>query len=105
MATISNLNVEVGDTETDLIESTETSTNEDRAFGVGNGAKEIIATIWGSDNNEDWNEEDVRPMPPNIYDTLILGAHHYPYVKLTARTTSSGETSIVDAYLTYAFST
>ena len=35
MATKSNLNVEVGDTETEIIESTLTSTNEDRTFGVG----------------------------------------------------------------------
>jgi len=51
MAIKSALGVEVGDTETEIIESTLTFTDEDRIFGVGNGDKEIIATAWGSDDN------------------------------------------------------
>ena len=101
MATKSALGVEVGDTETEIIESTLTSTNEDRKFGVGNGEKENIATAWGSDDNQDWNEEESKTISPGIYDTLILGPHHYPFVKLTGRTTTPDETSIVDGYLTY----
>ena len=102
MATISRLAVEVRDTETEIIESTHTSTNEDRIFGVGNGEKEIIATIWGSDDGQNWNEEESKTIPPGSYEILKLGPHHFPRVKLTGRTTAPDETSIVDAYLTYA---
>jgi hypothetical protein len=101
MATKSRLNVEVKDSETEVIESTYTSTSEERNFGVGNGEKEIIATVWGSDDNQTWDEEDSKTIAPSNYDTLTAGTSHYPYVKLTCRTTTSGEISIVDGYLTY----
>ncbi len=102
MTTISRLNIEVGDTETELIESTLTSTNEDRTFGVGNREKEIKATVWGSNDSLNWNEEESKTIPPGSYEILILGTHHFPKVKLTGRTTNSDETSVVDAYLTYS---
>ena len=101
MTTISRLGVEVRDTETEIIESTLTSTSEDRIFGVGNGEKEIIATIWGSDDGQNWNEEESKTIPPRVYEILILGLNHLPRVKLTGRTTNSDETSVVDVYLTY----
>jgi len=102
LATKSVLGVEVGDTETEIIGSTETSTSEDRVFAVGNRTKEIIATAWGSDDGQNWNEEVSKTIPPGGYEILILGAHHFPRVKLTGRTTTPGEKSIVDAYLTYS---
>jgi hypothetical protein len=101
MATKSNLGVEVGDTETEIIESTYTSTNVDRVFGVGNITKEIIATAWGSDDNQNWVEEESKTIGPGEYKILIVGIHHVPFVKLTGRTTAPGEKSIVDTYLTY----
>jgi hypothetical protein len=101
MTTKSRLNVEVGDTETEIIESTETVSSEERKFGVGNGEKEIIATAWGSDDNQNWHEEDSATIGPGRYKILIVGPSHDPWVKLTARTSGSGETSIVDGYLTY----
>ena len=75
---------------------------EDRRFGVGNGDNEINATAWGSDDNQNWTEEESKTIAPNNYETLIVGLNHYPYVKLTGRTTSSGQTSTVDGYLTYS---
>jgi hypothetical protein len=101
MAIISRLDVEVRDTETEIIESIKTSTSEDRIFGVGNGEKEIIATAWGSDDEQEWEEVESKTIPPENYRTLIVGNNHLPYVKLTGRTTTSGEISIVDGYLTY----
>ena len=101
MATKSSLNVEVGDSETEIIESTHTSTESDRTFGVGNGDKEIIATAWGSDDEENWFKEESKTVAAHAYKILIVGLHHYPYVKLTGRTTTSGQTSIIDGYLTY----
>ncbi len=101
MATISNLGVEVGNTETEIIESTHTSTNEDRIFSVGNREKEIVTTAWGSDDNQNWEEVESKTITPRSYDTLVTGMNHLPYVKLTGRTTTPGETSIVDAYLNY----
>ncbi len=68
---------------------------------MGNGEKEIIATIWGSDDGQNWNEEESKTIPPGNYNTLVVGNHHFPKVKLTGRTTTPGETSTVDAYLTY----
>lgn len=102
MATKSNLNVEVGDIETELIESTLTSTDENRTFGVGNGEKEIKATTWGSNDNQNWEEEESKTIAPRDYETLIVGINHFPRVKLTGRTTTPDETSILDAYLTYS---
>lgn len=102
MATKSALDVEVRDTEIEIIESTPTSTNEDRIFGVGNGENEIIATAWGSDDNQNWNEEVKKIISPRGYEILIVGINHYPFVKLTGRTTTPDKTSIVDAYLTYS---
>jgi hypothetical protein len=101
MATKSILGVEVGDAETEIMDSTETSTSEDRKFSVGNGEKEIIATAWGSDDNQNWEEADSATIPPSGYKVLVLGPNHLPHVKLTGRTINSDETSVVDTYLTY----
>lgn len=101
MATKSNLNVSVGDTETELIESTATDTQEDRTFSIGNGDKEISATAWGSNSGTSWEEIESKTIDPSGYETIILGSNHYLYVKLTGKTTTSGDTSIVDAFLTY----
>ncbi len=102
MVTKTHLGVEVGETETEIIGSTETSTNEDRIFSVGNGEKEIIATAWGCDDNQNWEKERSETIPPGGYKILVVGINHYPYVKLTGRTTTPNEISIVDAYLNYS---
>jgi len=102
MVTKSILNVEILDTETEIIESTLTSTSENRIFGIGNGEKEIIATAWGSDDNQNWEEEESKTIPPGKYEILMVRITHLPRVKLTGRTTTPGETSKVDAYLTYS---
>jgi hypothetical protein len=101
MATISNLNVEVGDQDTVIIDSTETATNEDRIFGIGNGENEIIAKVWGSNDNQNWEEVDNKPIPPQGYENIIMGHNHFFYVKLTGKTSSVGKTSVVDGYFTY----
>ena len=103
MTTKSNLNVEVRDTETEIIGSTKTVTSEDRIFSVGNkGEKEIIATGWGSEDNQNWEEIDSKTVAPGEYATIIGGITHWFYVKLTGRTTTPDETSTVDGYLTYS---
>ncbi len=101
MATRSVLKVEVGDSDTEIIGSTETSKNEDRIFVVGNGEKEIIATAWGSDDGQNWVEEESKTIPSDNYDVLVVGNNHFPRVKLTGRATNSDEASVVDAYLIY----
>lgn len=101
MTTKSNLGVEVGDSDTELIQSTETSTSDDRVFGVGNRENEITAIAWGSDDNQNWDEEESKTLQPGDYETLKVSITHKPYVKLTGKTTSSGQKSTVDAYLTY----
>jgi hypothetical protein len=84
MATISNLNVEVGDQDTVIIDSTETATNEDRIFGIGNGENEIIAKVWGSNDNQNWEEVDNKPIPPQGYENIIMG--HGPQSFLLCKT-------------------
>jgi hypothetical protein len=101
MATKSRIGVEVKDTETEIIESTHTSKETDRKFGVGNGEKEITATAWGSDDNQNWEIEESKTIPPYGYKTLVVGNNHLPYVKLSGKTTNVGDTCIVDAYLNY----
>ncbi len=102
MPTKSALGVEVGDTEMEIIESTETVTSEERRFGVGNGEKEIIATAWGSEDDQNWEEIESKTVAPHSYETIMGGISHHSYVKLTGRTTTPDETSIADAYLTYS---
>jgi hypothetical protein len=102
MVVKSNLDVEVGDTETEIIEPTQTYTGENRTFGVGNGDKEIIAMAWGSEDNRNWVEEDSKTIAPEEYKVLVVGPTHVPWVKLTARATTPVEPSIVDGYLTYS---
>lgn len=101
MVTKTNLNVEIGDQDTVIIDSTETTTNEDRIFGVGNGENVIIAKVWGSNDNRNWEEVDNKTVPPNGYENIIMGNNHFFYVKLTGKTTSVGKTSVVDGYFTY----
>lgn len=101
MVTKSRLNVEVRDAETEIIESTMTDKSKERKFSVGNGDDEIIATSWGSDDNQNWEEVESVPIAPSGYVTMILGPSHWWHVKLTSKTTASGVISIVDGYLTY----
>ena len=101
MATKSRLNVEVRDTETEIIESTKTVTSEERIFGVGNKDKEMIATVWGSNDEENWEQVESKTVGPGSYENIIMGNNHWFHVKLTGRTSITGEVSIVDGYLTY----
>ncbi|MFX0208414.1 MAG: hypothetical protein ACFFDT_20695 [Candidatus Hodarchaeota archaeon] len=101
MVTKSVLGVEVIGTEIEIIGPIETSKKEDRIFGVGNGEKEIIAAAWGSDDGQNWVEEESKTIPPGNYKILVVGNNHLPHVKLIGWTTTPGETSVVDAYLTY----
>lgn len=101
MITKSNLDVEVRDTETEIIEPTRTVTTEERRFGVGNRGKEIIATAWGSDDSENWEKIESKTVGPNEYAILTAGPSHWWHLKLTGRTTTSGETSTVDGHLVY----
>jgi len=101
MTVKSRLDISVGDTETEIMESTTTITSEERRFSIGNKGEEIIATVWGSDDNQNWEVADSKTIPPNNYEILIVGPNHYPFVKLTGRTTVPNVESIVDCYLTY----
>jgi len=101
MAIKTALNVEVGYNETEIIEPTDTDKNKKRIFNIENGEKQIIATAWGLDEEQVWQIEVTKTIPPNENDVLSVGPTHAPKVKLTGRTTSSNDTSIVNATLTY----
>lgn len=101
MTTKSRTNVNVVDTETEIIESTNTNKSEERRFAIGNGEEEIIATLWGSNDNQSWEEVESKTIISNGYEIIILGPNHFWHVKLTGKTTSPGKSSIIDGYLTY----
>jgi hypothetical protein len=101
MAIKSNMNVEVGDTETELIGSTATDSHEARTFSIGNKEKEVEVKAWGSPDNMAWQEITSKTIAPEGYDTIILGVNHWWYVKLTGKTTNPGDTTHVDVYFTY----
>lgn len=94
-------NIEVGYDETKIIESTDTDKNQTRTFNLENGEKDIIATAWGLDERQIWKVEDSRTISSHDKGVLIVGPNHAPKVKLTGRTTSTDDTSVVDATLTY----
>ena len=95
------LDVSVNSSETEIIESTFTDKWRNRLFHIENGENEIIATIWGSNDNENWDYWDSTTIGSDDNDNMILGRNHYWYVKLTGRTTSVIGVSIVDATLNY----
>ena len=100
MTVIVREDVEVSDTETEIIEPHETDKERPRTFIVSNGDYEIEAKAWGSNDQQNWEERDSKVISANNVDKLIVGPT-ICWVKLIGKTTSSGETSIVDAMLKY----
>jgi hypothetical protein len=100
MTTITVDQVEVSDTETEIIEPYDTPRDINRTFDVSNGEEAIIATAWGSNDGDNWIEKDSKPIRPNSSDSLVVGPT-VCWVKLTGKTMSGGTTSIVDATLSY----
>ena len=97
-----SLNVTVGDSETEIMESTLTDKKFNRKFDIYNGENEIIATAWGSNDQVTWEAMCTITLSPYENNWLILGHNHWWYVKLTGRTTNPPNTiCIVDAYLYY----
>ena len=97
-----SLDVEVGNSETEIIDSTYTDKYRNRKFRIENGENVIIATAWGSNDQVTWEFWKSDTIDPYKTDTMVLGLNHYWYVKLTGRTTGDPDsTSIVDAFLTY----
>jgi hypothetical protein len=94
--------VEVYSRETEIIGSTLTDKWHNRKFHIDNGQLEIIYTIWGSNDDENWVFWDTGSIEPYQSTVHVMGINHYWYIKLTGRTTEQHVTpSIVDASLTY----
>lgn len=94
--------VEVYSSETEIIESTLTDKWHNRKFHIDNGQHEIIYTIWGSNDDENWEFWETGTLDQYQSTVHVMGTNHYWYIKLTGRTTSlTDELSIVDASLTY----
>ena len=93
-------NVEVGGTETEIIEAHETPHEKNRIFGISNGDKEIEVNAWASEDGADWEVRETKTISANETDTLIVGPFIY-FVKLTGKTTTLGEISEMDACLIY----
>ncbi|UCG68010.1 MAG: hypothetical protein JSV09_09215 [Thermoplasmata archaeon] len=97
-----SLDVEVGNSETEIIGSTYTDKWRNRRFRIENGENEIIATAWGSNDEKTWEFWKSETIDPGKTETMVLGTNHWWYVKLTGRITDpSGIVSIVDSSLTY----
>jgi hypothetical protein len=101
MAEKNSENVEVGFDGIDVIGSTGTVTNQERKFQITNGDKEIIATVMGSDDNLEWRPRESKNISANSSDEIDLDYNHNVYIKLVARTTIFGDTSMVDTTFTY----
>ena len=93
-------NVDVGDTETEIIEPHETPHDKDRIFSVSNREQEVKVKAWASEDGETWEERETSVIPANNTGSLTIGPRIY-WVKLTGKTTTSGTTSTVDACLVY----
>ncbi len=93
-------NVVVNNTETEIIESTLTDRYRNRKFRIANGENEIIATVWGSNDDLTWEYWDSVIIDPEKSESMVMGINHFWYIKLTGRTTGP-QTSIVDACLYY----
>lgn len=93
--------VTVYDIETEIIDSTYTDKWRNRIFKIENGENEITATVWGSNDDENWEYWDSITVDEDDTDTLVMGRNHYWYVKLTGKTYQEPLMSIVDASLAY----
>jgi len=95
--------VEVREDETEIIEPQHTPHDRNRTFAVANGENEIEVKVFGSNDEQNWEERDSKIIPPNDSDSLICGPVVY-WVKLVGKTTSLGTISKVDACLVYTSS-
>ena len=98
MTVIMRENVEVSDTETEIIEPQETDKEKNRIFAVSNGENEAEFKVFGSNDKENWEERGSQIIEANGVGTLVCGPTVW-VVKLVGKTTTSGQTSIVDACL------
>jgi hypothetical protein len=88
--------------ETEIIESTLTDKWHNRLFQIYNGQYEIKYTIWGSNDNENWEFWDSGTLDPYQNTVHVMGINHFWYIKLTGKTIATHIIpSIVDASLTY----
>ncbi len=101
MAERTTENIEVGYKDTELIGSTETDSQKQRVFQITNGAKEIIVTVHGSEDNVTWSSRETKNISPDTMDEIILEINHDQYIKLVAKTTTYGQASIVDTTFSY----
>jgi hypothetical protein len=101
MGSKSVTNVEVGDSETEIMDPTEVDAKVEKSFSVDNGDKEIIAIAWGSIDGTGWTLVDQKTIAPSGNGILVVGPNHFINVKLTGRTTTLATTSSVDATLTW----
>lgn len=97
----SNLNIDVSNEITELIESTATNTLADRIFSIGNREKDIEVTAWGSNDSSAWELIQSKTIIALGYETIELDVNHFINCKLTGKTINQGETSKVDAFFNY----
>lgn len=100
MTVIVRENVEVTDTETEIIEPQETDKEKIRIFAVSNGENEIEVNVWGSNDQQNWEERASQVIEANGVGTLVCGPA-VCWVKLIGKTTTADNTSVVDACLMY----
>ena len=97
-------NVEVSNSETEIIEPQKTPYyDRDRIFTVANGDNEVALKAWGRhEENDPWVEKDSITLTSDHAGTLTVGLDVY-WVKLTGKTTTDDPTvtTEVDACLVY----
>ena len=102
MAEISSENIEVVFSDTEVIGSTATDSDQERKFQITNGDKEIIAIVMGSEDNVLWSARESKNISANSSDEIDVEINHHIYIKLIAKTTDLVDESIVYATFTYS---
>ena len=91
--------VEVTDTETEIIGSTQVDADKHKIFVVQNGDNAIETKAYGSENGTDWTMKDMKRIEVNMISALLVEKNMCIYVKLSGRTLEPDTESIVTAIL------
>ena len=91
--------VEVGERETVIIDSTEADPSKDKVFTVDNKDHPIDIKAYSSQDGNEWSLKDTTTIAPNSSGTAQVDHNFTIFVKLTGICTEPGKVSVVDATL------
>ena len=92
-------NIEVTDSETEIIGATEADHTKDKNFSIQNGDTDIEAKAYSSPDGTNWTLKDTKMISGGSSGELKIEWNMNIQVKLTGRCIESGKTRTVDAKL------